>query len=118
MMIEASLLSYLEEQNIANVYMETPRDREAEYILIEKTGSSERNGLSSATIAIQSISETSLYRAAVINDQVKRAMKGFIYSTQGINVFRSALNTDYNFTNSATKQYRYQAVFDLVYREE
>ena len=28
---------------------------------------------------------------------------------------RSQLNSDYNFTDTTTKGYRYQAVFDLIY---
>ena len=33
------------------------------------------------------------------------------------NVFRCELNGDYNFTDTETKRYRYQAVFDLTYKE-
>jgi len=30
-------------------------------------------------------------------------------------VCKCSLNSDYNFTDTATKKYRYQAVFDLVH---
>jgi hypothetical protein len=30
-------------------------------------------------------------------------------------VTRSALNSDYNFTDTASKGYRYQAVFDVIH---
>ena len=30
-------------------------------------------------------------------------------------VSRAALNTDYNYTDTVTKRYRYQAVYDFIY---
>ena len=84
------------------------------YLVIEKTGSSMENHLIDATIAISSYS-TSLYEAAALNEEVKKAMMKI---TRLSDVSAVRLNSDYNFTNTAAKQYRYQAVFILTYYEE
>lgn len=117
MIIEKTILDYLLGQQITDIgdkiYLETPTEPPQEYVLIEKTGTSSYDRhIECATIAIQSISSQSLYRAAVINDRIREAMKQISDDTQ---IYRCDLNTDYNFTNTATKQYRYQAVFQLYF---
>lgn len=115
-MIEETILNYLIGENLPeieeNIYMETPSKPPKKYIVIEKTGSREEDLLNTATIAIQSISKNSLYEAAEINDLIKATMKS-MPDTQ--DVYGIKLNSDYNFTNTATKEYRYQAVFDIYY---
>ena len=34
---------------------------------------------------------------------------------ESTNIFKSSLNSDYNFTDTSTKKYRYQAVYDIYY---
>ena len=111
-MIEKIILDYLNE-NLENViaYMERPADPEVSYILVEKTGGGESNPIYNATIAIQSIAE-SMYKAASLNEEIKDLMSGAI-SLDG--VAKVELNSDYNFTDTSTKQYRYQAVFDITH---
>lgn len=111
-MIELILLEYLKASLDIPVVMEVPKDKPAEYVLIEKTGSGRNNTIDMATVAIQSCSDISLYRAAVLNERVK-ALMNEIVALGSISMAR--LNTDYNFTNRETKTYRYQAVYDLVY---
>lgn len=118
-MIEKIVLDYLSDALSVPVYMETPADTPddpipSEYVLIEKTGSSETNIIPSATLAIQSISNISLYNAASLNEAAKGAMFNLITVPE---VSRSSLNSDYNFTDTTTKQYRYQAVYDITYKE-
>jgi hypothetical protein len=48
----------------------------------------------------------------VLNESVKSAMEGF---AQLANVTRVELDTDYNFTNTTTKQYRWQAVYNITH---
>ena len=117
-MIEEVIRNYLIAQELegigSNVFLETPEPGSVpeEYILLERTGSSMRNHIETATIAIQSVSSVSLYRAALINNAVKLAM---LYGLPQENaVFGCRINTDYNYTNTATKQYRYQAVFQIT----
>ena len=110
-MIEKIVLDYLKEVLNVPVYMEKPQEMPTQFVLIEKTGSSEENFILSATIALQSYAE-SLYLAAELNEKVKKAMNDIIVLNT---VSKSKLNTDYNFTDTAKKLYRYQAVYDLVY---
>lgn len=117
MIIEATLLEYLtgefEDMGLP-VYTMTPKqDVPRNYIVIDKTGSGHTNGIDRATIAIQSISSDSLLRAAEINEDVIEAMEGF---PQTMNIFGVHLQADYNFTNTTTKQYRYQAVYEIHYK--
>ena len=113
-MIEKVLLDYLNDSTLSvNAYMETPERVPSSYVLVEKTGSSRRNLIDSATIAIQSIAG-SLYDAALLNEEVKALMDPFLVPSC---ISSCKLNSDYNFTDTRTKQYRYQAVFNLVYKE-
>lgn len=110
-MIEKTILDHL--NNVLNVpaYMERPEGPPDRYVLIEKTGSGKRNHICDATIAVQSYAPT-LFRAAELNEEVKEAMEAAIELD---NICRVNLNSDYNFTNTAMKQYRYQAVFDITH---
>ena len=110
-MIESIILNYLADNLTVPVLMEEPEEQCGEYVLIEKVGSSENDRIQSATVAVQSYAE-SLYRAAKLNDTVKRAMRDIIVLDS---VSRCRLNSDYDFTDTETKRYRYQAVFDLTY---
>lgn len=115
-MIELTVLNFLKSQNIGcvgeNVFMEKPQKQDLEeFVLIEKTGSEKVNHINRATIAIQSWS-SSMYNAAKLNEEVKDAMEKIIGYTE---ISKCSLNSDYNFTDTKTKSYRYQAVFDLVF---
>lgn len=113
-MIEKIVLDHLNAGDLgAEFYMETPVDAANTYGVIVKTGSSESNHIQSATIVIQSIAHT-LLQAAEINEKVKSRMRQLPTHDA---VFGCDLNSDYNFTNPQTKQYRYQAVFNISYKE-
>lgn len=113
-MIEKIVLDFLCEKLDVDVFMEEPEKPTKSYVLIEKTGSSEQDFLSSATLAIQSYG-ASLYDAAKLNKHVKQAMAELICLSQ---ICRCKLNSDYNFTDTTTKRYRYQAVFDIIFYDE
>ena len=112
-LIEKILLDYLLQTLGVPVFLEEPEpdDLPARYIIIEKTGSSVENHIYSATFAIQSYAPT-LYHAALLNEAVKDAMQEIIWLDE---ISRCELNSDYNYTDTATKRYRYQAVFDIVH---
>lgn len=110
-MIEKILIDYLSNALSVPVYMERPVNPPSEYVIIQKTGSSKRNQICSAMVAFQSYANT-LYAAATLNEAVKTAVEG---STELPEISRAKLNSDYNFTNSASKQYRYQAVFNITH---
>lgn len=111
-MIEKVIIEYLRNVLSMNeVYAEKPEDRPSKYVIIEKTGSGKKNRIESSTIAIQSVA-CSLYEAARLNERIKDAMDNILVLN---NISSSRLNTDYNYTNTATKEYRYQAVYELVH---
>lgn len=116
-MIETTILNYLKSKLTVPVYMEKPTNLD-EFVLIEKTGSSQSDHIKRATFAIQSWSN-SLYNAAKLNDDVMLALLGDGTSGYGIvensAINRCDLNSDYNFSDTTTKSYRYQAVYDFVY---
>lgn len=101
----------LEELHGFPIVLEHPESSAAPFVLMERTGSSENNHLRSCTIAFQSYGIT-LYKAAELNEMVKYAVKNLIRLPQ---IAKITLNSDYNFTNTETREYRYQAVFDFNY---
>lgn len=110
-MIEGIVLEYLKNKLKVPVYMEVPEKPEKRYVIIEKTGASKKDHICSATLAIQSVAE-SLYEAALLNEQMKEQMESITDETE---VSKCELNNDYNYTDTTTKKYRYQAVYDLVH---
>ena len=110
-MVEKIVKDYLQSGLEIPVRLEEEDDLGNEYVLIEKTGSSKKDHISTATIAIQSYS-VSLYGAASLNERVKEAMEKIIERND---ISKCELNSDYNYTDTARKRYRYQAVFDIVY---
>lgn len=110
-MIEKSVCDYLNEVMGLPAFWEKPEDELEEFLIVEKTGGKETEHIKSATIAVQSYAG-SMYRAAEINEAVKAVME---HMTELEGVSRVDLNSDYNFTDTTTKQYRYQAVFDIVH---
>ena len=109
-MILKTLRDYLDNALNVPVVVEAPT-RTSNYVLIEQTGSSRTNHIITTTFAIQSYGN-SLYEAMSLNDAVEDAMVGF---AELGNITRVELQTDYNFTNTTTKQYRWQAVYSITH---
>lgn len=113
-MIETVILTALNNALSVPAYMEVPEEKPDSYVVIEKTGSQKVNRVDSATFAVQSIAGT-LYEAASLNEDVKAVLDGLPDTTS--EVFAAELNSDYNFTNTETKERRYQAVYNITYKE-
>ena len=113
-MIEKRVYDYLNATLSVPCYTERPDQNIPDsYIVIERTAGGKTNQLSTATFAIQSYAP-SMFQAAQLNDTMKLAMeqmKGLV------DIFSVKLNSDYNYTNNAFKGYRYQAVFNIIYKE-
>ena len=109
-MIAKTLLDYLGQSLDVPVVMEAP-EQTTGYVLIDQTGSSRTNHIITTTLAIQSYG-ASLYEAMLLNEEVKEAMVGFAELDE---ITRVELQTDYNYTNTATKQYRWQAVYLITH---
>ena len=110
-MIEKIILDYLNKNLDVVAYTDKPKDEPKRYVMIEKTGGSSENHIHSATIAIQSYAE-SRFEAATLNEQVKAVMDNIIILNS---IGKSKLNTNYNFTDTTKKKYRYQAIYDVTY---
>ena len=112
MNIEATVIGYLQSAlGTDAVYAEVPEEPEAEYYVVDKTGGSMTNRIKSSTLAIQTYAQSKL-RASEMNEDVKEAMDG-ITALNSIGSCR--LNSDYNFTNTAKRQHRYQSVWDVTH---
>lgn len=109
-MIAKTLLDYLSGALDVPVVMEAP-EQTTNYVLIDQTGSSRTNHIITTTIALQSYGP-SLYEAMLLNGEVEEAMVGFAELDE---VTRVEHETDYNFTNTQTKQYRWQAVYSITH---
>lgn len=110
-MIEIIVKNYLTKLLDIPVVFEHQKNLPKRYIILEKIGGSKENFLNSSTIAIQSYAE-SLYEAAKLNEKVKQLMNDLMKVEE---ISKVKLNSDYNFTDTETKKYRYQAVFDINY---
>ena len=108
-MIELVILNHLKDGLHVPVFMEKPTNAPSEYVLFEKTGGGRNETMPSATFAFQSYS-TSLFKTPVLNEAVKNEVDHLVLLDE-IRVI--TLNTDYNFTDTTTKQYRYQALYDI-----
>lgn len=110
--MEEKILDFLK-ANGFTCYTEEPVKKPSEYVLIEKSGSSDAgDGLYSSLYSFKSYS-TSMYKASKLNDEVKKAVRGMPQNVPGISDV--TLNGDYNFTDSETRRYRYQSVFDIIH---
>ena len=110
-MIEQIVLEHLAAALEVPVGMEVPAAPPARFAVLEKTSSSGADHLCTAQFAVQSYGPT-LLAAMELNEQVKAAMDGLDELDE---VVSSRLNSDYNFTDTATKRYRYQAVYDVTH---
>ena len=111
-MITKDLLDFLNKDTDldAPAYVEVPTAL-TDFVLLDQTGTSTANHITTTTIAVQSYGAT-LWDAMQLNEKVKAAMRRFARLD---NVARVELETDYNFTNTETKQYRWQAVFQITH---
>ena len=114
MIIEKKIYDYLKSNLSVHVGMERPQDPPESYVIIERVGGYESNFVSQATIAIKSIAPT-LFRAASRDHDVVTAMRDFATVD---NVSSCTLNADTNFTDTTTKEYRYQSTFIITYMED
>lgn len=110
-MIELIILTHLKSKLAESVHLEKPSAQTESYVVFEKTSSEKTNHLPTATFAFQSYAD-SLYNAAELNERVKTAVESLIELDE---IRGLALNSDYNFTDTTTKEYRYQAVYDIRY---
>lgn len=110
-MIEIVIRNHLEKTLKVPVYLEKEENMPDSYVIFEKTSGGQKNQINSASFAFQSHAQ-SMYEAAKLNEELKAAVFKLQWSEE---VGGVKLNSDYNFTDTTTKRYRYQAVFDITY---
>lgn len=109
-MILSKLIEYLDEALDVYVGVRAPEETTG-YVLLDQTGSTNANHIMTTTIAIQSYGEA-LNDALTLAESVKDAMLEFV---EDPDVSAVRLESDYNFTNTETKQYRWQSVFEITH---
>lgn len=113
MIIEEYVRNFLNERMSVPVLLQIPKkDIPSSFYLIEKTGGLMTNHIKRSTLTIQSYGE-SLYDASVLNEKLKFAME--YHAIELSEIVSIELDGDYNFTDTTSKKYRYQAVFDIVH---
>lgn len=110
-MIEKVIYDYLSRELSVPVYTEIPANPPKTFVVFEKTSSGRENYIDSSTIAVQSYAD-SLFNAASLSATVKGVMLDIITLDE---VASCRLNSEYNFTDTQMKKYRYQAVYDLYH---
>lgn len=111
MIIEEIIVNWLNKKLEVKAFVEEPQKPPSSYVLVQKTNNILNNYINRSVITIQSYAE-SKYKSAVLNEKVKNAMFEVIEIQE---ITRCKLNNDYDYTDSETKRYRYQAVFDITY---
>lgn len=111
-MIETFLIDFLNDKLVGvPAYAEEPESVEERYIIIERTAGHVTNCLNDCTIAVQSYGPT-MFDAMMLNEQVKAVMDELNAEPA---IAGCHLNSDYNYTDTSTHRYRYQAVYDITY---
>lgn len=95
-------------------YGETPQNKPAEYLLVEKNDCNMEDQIWHSVIEVQSISKKSKSRASYINDQVIQLLRNFCNE----NIAACELETSYSSTKTATKEYCFKAVFNITHYQE
>ena len=110
-MIESIIRDYLLSKVDVPVYIVKPAKLPSSYIFIERTGGGIDNHIRRATVAVQSIGKT-MEEAAILHESALEHMQNAIELNRISSVY---VNSEYNFTDTETKEYRYQGVFEITY---
>lgn len=114
-MIEIVIKEFLESKLSVPVLMEVPKNPTSSFVIIEKTGSSRTDQITTSAFIVQSYGK-SLLEAAELNETVKEWMMDGLNGLASLGTIASVyLNSDYNYTDTSEKRYRYQAVFDVTH---
>ena len=110
MTIEEIICGYLHNKLDVVALPEKPNRPYDGKVFVQRTSGSGQH-IRETTVAIQSYGE-SMYKAATLNDQVIATMYGIIELDSIIEI---SLNSNYEYSDTDSKEYRYQAVFDITH---
>ena len=114
MTIEQFVIEYLKAAEALNgipISGSIPHPMPEKYVTVELTGSNRVDLITTATLAIQSWGGTRA-EAAALNETVKELMDSMVEESS---ISRSALESDYNYTDLSTNHPRYQAVYEITF---
>ena len=110
-MIEAIIRTYmLQTLGGIPVYNVVPKAVPKRYYVVEKTGGGMKNRVRTALITVQSYADSMAEAASMNEDAINVLIDNDVEEIASVR-----LNSDYNYSNPTTKQFRYQAVFDVVH---
>ncbi len=93
------------------VYIEMPEHPPKSFVILDRTGGGNENRINTATFAIQSYG-VSIAEAASLNERVKLALD---WDRLPADILSARLNSDYNYSDTEKRKYRYQAVYEIFY---
>lgn len=94
---------------------EPPAPRPERYFLAARLGSGEENHISRVRLAVQSYAP-SLAGAMVLNREAYDTMKALLLGDPAI--CRVSRISDYDFTDTAAKRHRWQAIYEITYYDD
>lgn len=111
MTIEELIVQHLNDNLSVPAYGEVPHNPPESYVVIERTGGGMSNRIRSAMITVDVYAQ-SMTAVQELNEQMLEAMDGLVEYNM---VASCRLNTNYNDSDTRTKEHKYGALFDLVY---
>lgn len=112
MNIESKVIEYLSDMFPSiPVYGEVPQDRPKIMLVVDKTGGSITNLVPTSSVVVDSYAESKA-SASVLNDAVVDLMMQMT-SVEGVSAV--SLNSSYSDTDTASKEYRYGALFEITH---
>ena len=110
-MIEKIILDYADGALPVPVRAEIPADPPGRFVTLKRTGRGKENGLQAGMLIADSYAET-LAEAAKLNEQVKAVLDELDTLDE---ISSAQLSTDYPVTDTGSKRYRYQAVYEIYH---
>lgn len=110
-MIEKTIMDFLHGRMNVPVRAEVPSPPDSEYVIVVRTGGSEKDFLHTSQIAIISNGRTML-RAAGLHESVKSHMDGLTTLDE---VTKVKLLDEGNVTDAMVKRHRYQGIYEITH---
>lgn len=110
-MIEKTIMEYLQDRLDVPAFLEVPEEKPVRYVTVERTAGRREDHVYQSSVVVD-VYDGTLAGTIELNEAVVGAMLGII-ELDGITSCK--LNSNYNDTDTATKEYRYGALFDLTH---
>ena len=111
-MIEVDIKKFIDDNFDYPAFMERPGTATDTFFIIEKVSGSRKEQIDFARVAVQTYAP-SMYLAASLCEQLNDYMLNEFIRLE--NISSVDLNSTYNYTDTTTKKYRYQSLFEIYY---